>query len=181
MALLLNIASGRLTTCQELVAGGFVQDAIDEIKILLDGDPDHVACEQAKTIADDINTGITLHPCDSKFSFRHSKTIPPSLIRSPNPISSYTIIHYTIPDRILSPRDRQLPDNEPENKNVILKIYDIMGREVRTLVEGIQQAGNYTIDWDGKNFRGDNVPSGIYFYRLQTGDITSSKKLILIR
>jgi flagellar hook assembly protein FlgD len=56
-----------------------------------------------------------------------------------------------------------------------------MGRKVRTLVNGVQKIGNYTVDWDGKNFKGEEVPSGIYFYRLQMGDITATKKLILIR
>jgi hypothetical protein len=55
-------------------------------------------------------------------------------------------------------------------------VYDVIGREVRTLVNGPKVAGSYTIQFDGSD-----LPSGVYFYRLRAGDFTSVKKLILLK
>jgi streptogramin lyase len=86
-ALLLNIASGRLTTCQDLTYGGTVQDAIDQIVTLLDEDTEHVICEEAKTIADDINNGTTLLDCNPNYSSADPNNNPTSK-SSPNPFNS---------------------------------------------------------------------------------------------
>jgi hypothetical protein len=64
---------------------------------------------------------------------------------------------------------------------VSLKVYDITGRLVRTLVAGEKKAGIYSIHWNGRDSQGKKVSSGIYFYRLQSGKYTSTKKLILLR
>ncbi len=56
--------------------------------------------------------------------------------------------------------------------HVTLKIYDVLGKEIATLVNETQSAGRYTVDWNaGKN------PSGIYFYKLSAGDFVSIKKM----
>ncbi|UCB53008.1 MAG: T9SS type A sorting domain-containing protein [Candidatus Zixiibacteriota bacterium] len=62
-----------------------------------------------------------------------------------------------------------------------LKIYNILGREVRTLVDEQKCAGDYEILWDGKDDRGMEVASGVYFCRLTVGEITKSKKIILAK
>jgi hypothetical protein len=59
---------------------------------------------------------------------------------------------------------------------VTLKIYNILGREVSTIVAKEMIAGNYTQRWESKD-----LPSGIYFYRLQTGTISDTKKLVLLK
>ncbi len=58
----------------------------------------------------------------------------------------------------------------------ILKVYDVLGREVATLVNEVKQPGEYTAIWDAAN-----VPSGIYFYRLIAGSYIETKKLLLLR
>jgi hypothetical protein len=58
----------------------------------------------------------------------------------------------------------------------ILKVYNVLGREVATLVNEMKQPGEYTVRWDAKG-----VPSGVYYYRLTTGDFTSVKKMALVR
>jgi hypothetical protein len=58
----------------------------------------------------------------------------------------------------------------------ILKVFDVLGREVATLVNEVKQPGTYAVQWDA-----NNVASGIYFYRLQAGEFTQTKKLILLR
>ncbi len=69
----------------------------------------------------------------------------------------------------------------PASGSVALKIYDITGRLVKTLVDESQESGVYRVQWDGKDTSGQGVPSGIYFYRLLAGDSTSTKKMILLR
>lgn len=64
---------------------------------------------------------------------------------------------------------------------VEIKIYDVSGRLVRTLVKDSRLAGIYGVPWDGKNDRGSDVPSGIYFYRMKTGVFKATKKMVLVR
>lgn len=60
-----------------------------------------------------------------------------------------------------------------------LKIYNLKGQIVATLAEGILEAGNHTIDWDGRDNNGNALSSGIYFYRLQSGQTTLQRKMVL--
>ncbi|MGH2574668.1 MAG: SBBP repeat-containing protein [Ignavibacteria bacterium] len=83
----------------------------------------------------------------------------------PNPFNPSTVIRYRL----------------PVNSFVILKIYDILGREVANLVNGEFKAGTYEIKWDGNDLMNQMSTSGIYFYRLTAGDYTESKKMILLR
>ena len=63
---------------------------------------------------------------------------------------------------------------------VELKIFNLLGQEVRTLVNEKQEAGSHAVIWDGKDEQGNLVASGIYFYRIQAGDFVQTKKLLLI-
>jgi len=84
----------------------------------------------------------------------------------PNPFNPSTIISYEVPD-----------DNVP----VSLIIYDIQGREVKSLINSIQNAGRYKITWDGTNNEGEKVSTGIYIYRLHANKFTGIKKMILLK
>jgi hypothetical protein len=64
----------------------------------------------------------------------------------------------------------------PVRSFISLKVYDAVGREVATLVNEVKPAGNFQVHFDA-----NNLPSGEYFYRLQAGPFTESKKLILLR
>jgi len=68
-----------------------------------------------------------------------------------------------------------------EPSDVALRIYDVSGRLVRTLVAGPLAAGTYEKLWDGKDSGGGSVASGIYFYKLETKSVTETKKMILLR
>ncbi len=57
-----------------------------------------------------------------------------------------------------------------------MKVYDLLGREVATLVNEHKPAGNYTVRWDATHFA-----SGVYFYRLQAGNFSDTKKLLLLK
>jgi len=84
----------------------------------------------------------------------------------PNPFNPSTTINYSIP--------RSSEFNSGQQTS--LKIYDILGREVATLVNRQQTAGNYSVKFNASNFT-----SGIYFYKLQSGSFSKSKKMILMK
>jgi hypothetical protein len=69
----------------------------------------------------------------------------------------------------------------PESGKVSLRIFNILGQEVKTLVDEHREAGSYTFIWDGKNNRGLSVPSGIYLYTIKAGDNVVTKKLMLLK
>ncbi|MDP2365603.1 MAG: FlgD immunoglobulin-like domain containing protein [Ignavibacteria bacterium] len=62
-----------------------------------------------------------------------------------------------------------------------LSIYDLLGREIKTLVSKDQPAGNYTVSWNGTDELDNTVPSGIYLYTLKTGNMVDGKKMILMK
>ena len=66
-------------------------------------------------------------------------------------------------------------------RKVSLKVYDVSGRLVQTLVQGKKKAGFYSVPWNGKDALENNLASGIYFYRIQSRSFTATKKLILLR
>ena len=69
----------------------------------------------------------------------------------------------------------------PRADNVVLKIYDILGREVKTLINEYMQPGRYKVVWDGKDAFGRSVSSGVYFYVLKAGTFIKSRKMLLVK
>ncbi len=78
----------------------------------------------------------------------------------PNPFNPVTTIEFSI----------------PKNEFVNLKVYNILGKEIKNLVSGNLQAGKYTVNFDAAN-----LPSGMYFYKLTSGTFSSVKKMTLIK
>ena len=78
----------------------------------------------------------------------------------PNPFNPTTIIKFDIPKEI----------------HVKIVIYDIQGKTIQTLLESKVNAGKYEIEWNGTNY-----PSGVYFYKMETGEYTSVKKMVLLK
>ncbi|MFQ5599308.1 MAG: FlgD immunoglobulin-like domain containing protein, partial [Candidatus Krumholzibacteriia bacterium] len=64
---------------------------------------------------------------------------------------------------------------------VALRIYDVAGRRVRTLVDGQMPPGFHASAWDGLDEAGRRVSSGVYFYRLEAGDVTATRKLVVMK
>jgi len=64
----------------------------------------------------------------------------------------------------------------PKNVNVKLTIYDMLGREVETIVNEQLNAGSYEVNWDGTKYT-----SGVYYYRLNAGEFVETKKMILVK
>ena len=69
----------------------------------------------------------------------------------------------------------------PTDCQVTLSVYNILGQKVRVLVDEYQSAGNKSVKWDGKDEQGQDVTSGVYFYRIQAGDFAQSKKMVLLK
>lgn len=90
-------------------------------------------------------------------------TVPSNFVLNqnyPNPFNPSTVISYQL----------------PTNSMVVLEVFDILGRRVRTLVDERQNAGSHTV-----TFNGANLPSGVYFYTLQAGAYHDTKKLLLLK
>lgn len=69
----------------------------------------------------------------------------------------------------------------PLSENVDLKIYDILGREVRSLVNERYDAGMYSVQWDGRNNYGQQVATGMYIYHIRAGQFVQTKKMLLMK
>jgi protocatechuate 3,4-dioxygenase beta subunit len=87
----------------------------------------------------------------------------------PNPFNATTEIGY------------ELPTVGNRHYDVEITIFDLLGRVVRRIPVGMQSGGRYRVVWAGRNDRGEAVPSGLYFYRLNAGTVEMRKKCILLR
>ena len=96
----------------------------------------------------------------------------------PNPFNPVTKIKYTIPTSPLNPSPYQREGNR--ERLISLKVYDILGNEVATLVDEFKPAGNYEVEFGG-NLNNQFLSSGIYFYQLKSGSFVETKKMILMR
>jgi len=83
----------------------------------------------------------------------------------PNPFNSNTIIPYSV----------------PKTSHVNIALYDILGREVKKLVNDEKEVGFHQVLWNGKNNSGQNSPSGVYFIVLISEDVSKTQKLVLLR
>ena len=84
----------------------------------------------------------------------------------PNPFNPSTTIQFGV----------------PRNADVALVIYNVLGQRIRTLVDHEQRsAGRYSVVWDGRDDGGSSVGSGMYFYRLETGQVALVKKMLMLK
>ena len=78
----------------------------------------------------------------------------------PNPFNPKTVINYSL----------------PKQETVSIKVYDVLGNEVATLINSKQNAGDYSVEWDAQNFA-----SGVYYYKLSAGNFEQTRKMILVK
>ncbi len=83
----------------------------------------------------------------------------------PNPFNPTTTIRYTLSN----------------TAHVFLTIYNAIGEPIKKLVDQIQPAGEYTVQWNGKDDQGLAVPSGIYFYQIRAGKFTDIRKMVFLK
>jgi hypothetical protein len=88
----------------------------------------------------------------------------------PNPFNPSTKIKFTIPSNV-----------KREISNVLLKVYDVMGNEVMTLVNEELPSGEYEVEFSVGTSRDLSFPSGVYFYQLKAGNYRETKKMVLLR
>ncbi len=119
--------------------------------------------QQSFTFSSDDTSTLVLHIDSEETSVESSRALPQSVELSanyPNPFNPTTTIEYAV----------------PHNMTVTLQVYDTNGRQVATLVQQPQKAG-----WHRAEFNNDNLASGIYYYRLQAGNIVKTRKMLLLR
>ena len=83
----------------------------------------------------------------------------------PNPFNPETKIRYQLPN----------------SGKVVVKIFDILGREVKSLVDEKLEAGFHEVTWNGRNNSGTRVSSGVYYYQIRSGEFKHTKKMILMK
>ncbi|UCE07021.1 MAG: T9SS type A sorting domain-containing protein, partial [bacterium] len=83
----------------------------------------------------------------------------------PNPFNPETVIEFQL----------------PRDSKVTLTIHNLLGQEVRTLVDDMKRAGYHKVIWDGKDDRVIRLPAGIYVYRIKVGEFMKSKKMLFLK
>ena len=86
----------------------------------------------------------------------------------PNPFNLTTELRYFVPEKY-------------QSVFISLRIYNLLGQGIRTLVNETQNSGSHSVTWDGRDDRGRDVSSGIYFYRLEAGDSKLTRRMVLIK
>jgi hypothetical protein len=106
----------------------------------------------------EMNPGCCYADTDAPSAYRLSQNFP-------NPFNPSTAIRFDMKEKGL----------------VTIRVYNVAGQLVRTLADGVRDAGAYTILWDGRNNLGADASSGIYFYKMETAGFLATKKLVLLR
>ena len=83
----------------------------------------------------------------------------------PNPFNPTTTINFDLPTKT----------------DVRIKVFNVLGQVVNTLVDQTLEAGSYKVDWDGTNQAGAHAASGVYFYRIVAGDFVETKKMMMLK
>jgi hypothetical protein len=118
-----------------------------------------------------ITGGFWSSECEARFNPNREQVLISSLMpgafrlyrNSPNPFRLGTRIAYDLPVR----------------SRVHLSIYDVVGRQVRRLADGWQDAGRYSLTWDGRDKKGRACPTGVYFCSLKTENRDAVEKMLL--
>ncbi len=103
-------------------------------------------------------TGVTDQPAAIPEQYSLSQNYP-------NPFNPTTQINFTL----------------PQQNHVTLRVFNLLGQEVATLVDRVSPAGTYTVTWNGRTEFGMPAASGVYFYQLKAGNFTAVRKMIMLR
>jgi FlgD Ig-like domain len=125
-------------------------------------------CSQDNDDAADNSTAATEEYLTDENILKESTTLPEGYELTqnyPNPFNPTTQISYTL----------------PEDQHVSIKIFNLQGQRVRTLVDRVISAGEHSVEWDSTNDNGGKVSSGVYFYRFTAGNVVVKKKMTLLK
>ena len=114
------------------------------------------------------NGPFTLTIDGSKLDVNESDLIPEIFAlhaNYPNPFNPTTTISYDL----------------PEQAQITLGIYDLLGKQIKTLINQSQDAGNKIVMWDGTDNLGRQVSAGVYLYQIQAGEFSQTRKMLLLK
>jgi hypothetical protein len=196
MTLLLNVAAGKIAQTEIISPdGATVSQAITYTSSIL---AEAIACTEAQEAADENNEDeescFCAHMKIEKIlrKINHGKTVRSGLI----PLDT-AMIAYRMPGQPLrqdAPAVTRFVGVTPspfrsqsavrfdigETGPVTVRVYDVRGRLVRELVNGVRAAGSYTVVWDGASDAGAPAPGGVYFVRFQAADASAVKQAVRI-
>ncbi len=159
------------TTLTQLPSGDFAVDSFFDITYQIDfeGCPGSPLDEMMGTTTHTVWRSTCWNPTDVADVARPEVVSRLTLMpNTPNPFSVVTSIHYALPSRMA-------------DGPVTLKIYNVSGRLVRTLVDASQAEGPYNVTWDGRDRHGRPVAAGIYFCRLSAAGEAVTQRMVLLR
>ena len=162
----------RVVGAAEIIEGGYLRNSAVYGDDVTTEDIDGLKSGEKIAFAYDGDT-LTSHVQFNPMSFHDVKLdydtfLPPTFAlyqNHPNPFNPITTIRYDL----------------PEDGPVSIIIYDLMGREIKTLVKQVSAPGRYSVNWNGTNQWGKQIASGMYFYRMETPGYQSVKKLIFLK
>ena len=126
--------------------------------------PAEIAPDTQKILTESSSVSVTVVVVSGE-----SKSVLPNAFslsqNYPNPFNPQTVIKYAL----------------PEDCQVELTLYNILGQKVKTLVSEYQSAGYRMVHWNGRDDEGNETPSGLYFYKIKTPKYSETKKMVLLR
>ena len=131
-----------------------ITTSLDVVGNTICGETDHFS---PFVLAAQTPTGVGDSPLPPTFALRQNV---------PNPFNPTTTISYDVPEG---------------GADVTIRIYDVSGREVATLVDGRRPAGAHQVTWDGRNSSGNAVSTGVYFYRMVAGSFVEARRMVLLK
>ena len=167
--LILNVNTGLETDF--MLSYGAIDTLLSNMNILLNDSVDlyHriIATDGSDRTAGEISTATFVRGPVSDIVGK-SNLLPDKFVlynNYPNPFNPFTTIKYAVPER----------------STVKITIFDLTGKEVITLVEDIHKPGQYSLRWDARDKFGESVSAGVYFYRLQSENFESIKKMVMLK
>lgn len=146
----------------ELFINNFLDDAVQLI------DSDHDSVLMTYPVGDGVVDMVVAGPVPSTTAvdMRPSKPAKFELYQNyPNPFNPSTKINFSVQSQVA----------------VKIRIFDVRGRQLTTLIDKVHSPGNYFIEWNGTSDSGEVMPSGVYFYEMLVGGNREAKRLVLIR
>jgi flagellar hook assembly protein FlgD len=139
----------------------------------LESPPGQISSSRGQTVAsqnpisDDMKIGdAETSEADSAAERKSSGPVSLELSQNyPNPFNSETEIKYGLPER----------------SSVYISVYNILGKKVRTIKDGIEDSGYYSVNWDGRDDNGDLLASGMYFYVFASDDNYLTRKMMFLK
>lgn len=126
----------------------------------------YVAVSNISNSKDTMTCDLFVSPADVKDDYTQESPSDYQLEQNyPNPFNPQTEIKYHI----------------PKGGSVLLEVFNALGEKVQTLVDRIQEKGDYLVNWDGTNVQGESVANGMYFYRLKTNNYIRTNKMLLLK